>query len=267
MSVPLIICGAAGRMGRTLVRLAHENPASRVHAAVESPGHSELGADAGTLAGVGEIGVPVCDSYSDVATAESVALDFTVPAASLANMRIAADKGAGIAIGTTGFDASQLAEIETLASRTRTLVAPNMSVGVNVLLKLVSSATALLGEGFDPEIVEMHHRNKVDAPSGTGLALGRAVAEASGRDFERDAKMAREGMCGAREDREIGIMTLRGGDVVGDHTVIFAGLGERIELTHRATSRDCLARGAVRAGIWLAERPAGLYRMADVLGL
>jgi 4-hydroxy-tetrahydrodipicolinate reductase len=267
MTVPLIVCGAAGRMGRALVRLAHENPATHVHAAVESPGHAEIGSDAGTIAGIGAIGVAIADDYAAVATPESVALDFTVPAASLAHLRVAADVGAGIAIGTTGFDGPQRAELEQLAGRTRTVVAPNMSVGVNVLLQLVKSAAAFLDDGFDPEIVEMHHRNKVDAPSGTALALGRAVAEASGRDFEADAVTAREGMTGARTDREIGIMTLRGGDVVGDHTVIFAGLGERIELTHRAQSRDCLARGAVRAGIWLADRAPGLYGMADVLGL
>jgi 4-hydroxy-tetrahydrodipicolinate reductase len=267
MTVPLIVCGAAGRMGRALVRLAHENPATHLHGAVESPGHGAIGSDAGAIAGIGAIGVAIADSYAAVATPESVALDFTVPAASLAHLRVAADVGAGIAIGTTGFGAEQRAELEHLARRTRTVIAPNMSVGVNVLLELVKSAAAFLGAGFDPEIVEMHHRNKIDAPSGTALALGRAVAEASGRDFETDAILAREGMTGARTDREIGIMTLRGGDVVGDHTVIFAGLGERIELTHRAQSRDCLARGAVRAGIWLEDRAPGLYGMADVLGL
>ncbi len=267
MTVPIIVCGAAGRMGRALVRLAHENPASHVHAAVENPGHSALGSDAGVLAGIGEIGVAVVDSYGAVVTPESVALDFTVPAASIQNMKIAADSHAGIAIGTTGFEPNQRRELEELAARTRTVIAPNMSVGVNVLLKLVAAATEALGNGFDPEIVEMHHRNKVDAPSGTALALGRAVADASGRIFDDDAVMERSGMTGARTDREIGIMTLRGGDVVGDHTVVFAGLGERIELTHRASSRDCLARGAVRAGIWLADREDGLYGMADVLGL
>ncbi len=267
MSVPLIVCGAAGRMGRALVRLAHESPEAHLHAAVETPGHPSIGADAGALAGIGDIGVAIGQSYDAVAIPASVALDFTAPAASLAHLRTAAEHGAGIVIGTTGFSAEERKELLAMAVRTRTVIAANMSVGVNVLLKLVAAASAALSPDFDAEIVEMHHRNKVDAPSGTALALARAVAEASGRDLERTAVMARHGQIGARTDSEIGIMTLRGGDVVGDHTVIFAGLGERIELTHRAQSRDCLAGGAVRAGIWLAGRDPGLYDMADVLGL
>ncbi len=267
MTTPLIVCGAAGRMGRALVRLIQENPNAHLHGAVESAGNPTIGIDAGTLAGVGELGVAIGDSYETVATPPSVALDFTAPDASLEHLRIAAKVGSGIAIGTTGFTAAQSEELDVLARQTRTIIAPNMSVGVNVLLELVGAAAKHLRDGFDPEIVEMHHRNKVDAPSGTGLALGRAVAAAMGRDFDGDAVLAREGMVGARGDDEIGIMTLRGGDVVGDHTVLFAGLGERIELTHRAQSRDCLARGAVRAGLWLAERPRGRYGMRDVLGL
>ncbi len=267
MTVPIVVCGAAGRMGRAITRLVHDNPETRLHAAIEGAGNAAVGSDAGTLAGIGEIGIEVGDDYAAVAEPETVALDFTVPEASLAHLRIAAERGAGIAIGTTGLDPDQLAELRRLAPQTRVVFAPNMSVGVNVLLKLVESAAATLNEGFDPEIVEMHHRNKVDAPSGTALALGRAVASGSGRDFDETAVLAREGMVGARTDQEIGIMTLRGGDVVGDHTVIFAGLGERIELTHRASNRDCLARGAVRAGIWLGKRDRGLYSMADVLGL
>jgi 4-hydroxy-tetrahydrodipicolinate reductase len=267
MTVPLIVCGAAGRMGRALVRLIHEDPNAHLHAAVENPGNPAIGIDAGVLAGVGEIGIAIGDRYGAVATAASVALDFTTPDASLAHLRAAVEIGAGIAIGTTGFEPAQRAELEGLAQHTRTIIASNMSVGVNVLLKLVRDAASALREGFDPEIVEMHHRNKVDAPSGTALSLGRAVADGTDRDFERDAVLSRAGLVGARTDREIGIMTLRGGDVVGDHTVIFAGSGERVELTHRAQSRDCLARGAVRAGLWLEKRQPGLYTMADVLGL
>jgi len=265
--VPLIVCGAAGRMGRTLVRLIAENPGAQLAAAIESTGNPTLGADAGELAGVGALGVPITDDYAAVATPRSVALDFSAPAASLAHLRAAVAAGAGIAIGTTGFAAAEQAELATLAPRTRTVIAANMSVGVNVLLQLVRAAAAALGDGFDAEIVEMHHRMKVDAPSGTALALGRAVAETLDRDFSSDARLQRAGVIGPRGDREIGIMSLRGGDVVGDHTVLFAGMGERIELTHRAQSRDCLARGAVRAGLWLADRPPGHYSMADVLGL
>jgi 4-hydroxy-tetrahydrodipicolinate reductase len=170
-------------------------------------------------------------------------------------------------IGTTGYSADEQREVDRLASQTRCVIAANMSVGVNVLLKLVEAAAAALGSAFDPEIVELHHRMKVDAPSGTALALGRAVAEGLGRDFERTKRLAREGIVGKRSDEEIGIVALRGGDVIGDHTVVFAGMGERLELTHRAQSRDCLARGAVRAGIWLAAQPVGRYGMGDVLGL
>lgn len=265
--VPLIVCGAAGRMGRALVRLAHEHPQAHLQAAIEHPASPAVGVDAGVLAGVGEIGVAVAGDYRAVATAESVALDFTAPEAAIDHLAAAAEVGAGIAIGTTGFSAQQRQELERLARRTRTVIASNMSIGVNVLLKLVREAAAALGDGFDPEIVEMHHRHKVDAPSGTALSLGRAVAEGLGRDFDRDAVLSRVGIVGARGDREIGIMTLRGGDVVGDHTVVFAGQGERVELIHRAQSRDCLASGAVRAGVWLAGQSPGLYSMADVLGL
>jgi 4-hydroxy-tetrahydrodipicolinate reductase len=176
-------------------------------------------------------------------------------------------KKAAIVIGTTGFDEAQRREIDDLAPRTRAVIAPNMSVGVNVLIGLVARAAEILGSDFDPEIVEIHHRLKVDAPSGTALALGRAVADASARDLKEDARYGREGLVGKRTDREIGIMALRGGDVIGDHTVIFAGIGERLELTHRSQSRECLARGAVRAGLWLAGRKPGRYGMADVLGL
>jgi 4-hydroxy-tetrahydrodipicolinate reductase len=267
MAVPLIVCGAAGRMGRTLIRLIAEIPQARLLAAVESSGHEAVGGDAGDLAGIAALGVAVTDDYAAVATADSVGLDFTTPAASLEHLRAAVAARAGIAIGTTGFEPAQIEEIDTLAAQTRSVIAPNMSVGINVLLSLVRSAATALGDDFDPEIVEIHHRMKVDAPSGTALALGRAVADAMGRDFDADARLSRAGLIGERPEKEIGIMTLRGGDAVGDHTVMFAGLGERIELTHRAQSRECLARGAVRAGIWLATRAPGRYGMADVLGL
>lgn len=266
MSVPIIICGAAGRMGRTLVRLVHEEPKARLHAAIESAGNATVGQDAGVIAGIRALGVPIGDDYARAAAPGTVTLDFTVAGAALEHLRTAVETGAAIVIGTTGFSADEQRELDALAGRTPCVVAANMSVGVNVLLALVEQAAAALGGGFDPEIVEIHHRMKVDAPSGTALALGRAVAAGLGRDFERSKRLAREGIVGARTDEEIGIVGLRGGDVVGDHTVIFAGMGERLELTHRAHSRDCLARGAVRAALWLAGRPAGRYAMRDVLG-
>jgi 4-hydroxy-tetrahydrodipicolinate reductase len=264
---PIVVCGAAGRMGRTLVQLIAAHPEARLAAAVEQPGHASIGTDAGVLAGIGELGVAVSDDYTGVATPDTVTLDFTLAAAALEHLRVAARAKAAIVIGTTGFDDAQGKEIAALAPQTRCVIAPNMSVGVNVLLTLVSAAAKALGDDFDPEIVEVHHRLKVDSPSGTALALGRAVADALGRDLAADARYGREGIVGKRTGREIGIMALRGGDVVGDHTVLFAGAGERIELTHRAQSRECLARGALRAALWVAGKPAGRYDMMDVLGL
>jgi 4-hydroxy-tetrahydrodipicolinate reductase len=263
----MIVCGAAGRMGRTLVALIEQNEGAHLHAAVEIAGHESLGTDAGKLAGVRELGVPIGADYDRVVTPETVTLDFTIAGAALEHLRTAVAKRAAIVIGTTGFDEAQRREIDDLAPSIRSVIAPNMSVGVNVLLKLVSQAAEILGSDFDPEIVEIHHRLKVDAPSGTALALARVVANASGRDLNEDARYGREGIVGRRTDREIGIMALRGGDVVGDHTVLFAGIGERLELTHRAQSRECLARGAVRAGLWLVSQQPGRYGMADVLGL
>ncbi len=267
MTIPMIVCGAAGRMGRTLVALIAQDQAVRLHAGVEMPGHPSLGSDVGALAGLGALGVPVVDDYASVAAPETVTLDFSSAGAALEHLRVAVSRRAAMVIGTTGYSETEQREIDRLAPQTRCLVAPNMSVGVNVLLKLVAQAATALGQGFDPEIVEIHHRMKVDAPSGTALALGRAVAGALGRDLRTNARSARQGVIGQRSPTEIGIMALRGGDVVGDHTVVFAGMGERLELTHRAQSRECLARGAVRAGIWLASQPVGRYSMADVLGL
>jgi 4-hydroxy-tetrahydrodipicolinate reductase len=267
MTLPIVVYGAAGRMGRTLVRLVHETPGAHLQAAIEAPAHPALGSDAGTLAGIAALGIRLTDDYSRALTPDSIALDFTMPAAAIAHLRSAVEQHAGIVIGTTGYSADEQRELDELAPRTRCVIAANMSVGVNVLLTLVERAAAALGDAFDPEIVEMHHRMKVDAPSGTALALGRAVAAGLTRDFARSQRLAREGIVGPRTAEEIGIVALRGGDVIGDHTVVFAGMGERVELTHRAQSRDCLARGAVRAAIWLANRPAGRYSMRDVLGL
>ncbi|MGE0827213.1 MAG: 4-hydroxy-tetrahydrodipicolinate reductase [Candidatus Binatia bacterium] len=267
MPIKVIVCGAAGRMGKLLVQLAHEHAEMTVVGAVEARSHWALDKDSGEIAGIGSIGVPVSDNYAALATPDTVTLDFTMPDAALTHLRAAAASGAAIAIGTTGFSAAQRAEAEQLAVKTRTIIAPNMSIGVNVLQKIVADVARILQDGFDAEIVEMHHRFKVDAPSGTALALGRAIATAQGKDFDTVATLARQGITGQRKDEEIGIVALRGGDVIGDHTVIFAGFAERIELTHRAQSRECLARGAIRAALWLAGQRPGLYSMKDVLGL
>jgi 4-hydroxy-tetrahydrodipicolinate reductase len=254
-------------MGKLLVSLVHEHPEARLVGAVEAAKHWALEKDAGEVAGIGPIGTPITTDYGALARPDTVTLDFTLPEAALAHLRIATAKGAAIAIGTTGFSAEQRAEAEQLAPKTRALIAPNMSVGVNVLLKVVEDVARILRDGFDPEIMEIHHRFKVDAPSGTALALGKAIAAAQGKDFDRQVKLARQGITGQRTEDEIGIVALRGGDVVGDHTVVFAGFAERLELTHRAQSRDCLARGAIRAALWLPHQPPGLYTMKDVLGL
>ncbi len=268
MTTRFVVCGAAGRMGRLIVNLLRETPDAVLAGAVEAAGQASLGQDAGAVAGGGPLGVKITADYVSVASPDTVTLDFTVAPAALAHLRTAVEKQAAIVIGTTGFSAEERSEAERLAPRTRALIAPNMSVGVNVLLKLVTDAARLLGPAFDPEVVEIHHRMKVDAPSGTAIALARAVASALGRDLETAGVYGRQGMIGKRKDEEVGVLAARGGDVVGDHTVYFLGLGERIELTHRSQSRDCLARGAIRAGLWLAKQKApGLYTMADVLGL
>ena len=261
----VIVCGAAGRMGRLLVQLVAAEPEARLVAAVEASDHPALGRDAGEVAGVPALGVRLASDYSP--TPDTVTLDFTAPEAALAHMEAAAKAGAAIVVGTTGLSADQRARAEELARRTRAVIAPNMSVGVAVLEGLVTAATRALGDGFDAEIVEIHHRLKRDAPSGTALRLGEVLAQARGDHLSERACFGRSGEPGPRANREIGILGVRGGDVIGDHTVLFLGAGERIELTHRAQSRECLARGALRAALWLPAQPAGLYTMRDVLGL
>lgn len=267
MPINVIVCGAAGRMGKLLVSLAHDNKDMQLAGAVEATGHWALGKDAGEVAGIGPIGMKVTDEYATVATPDTVTLDFTIPEAALDHLRAAVANGAAIVIGTTGFSAEQRAEAQALALKTRTIIAPNMSVGVTVLQKVVADVARILKDGFDPEIVEIHHRFKADAPSGTALGLGRAIAAAQGKNFDQVATLARQGMTGQRKDDEIGIVALRGGDVIGDHTVVFAGFAERLEFTHRAQSRECLARGAIRAAAWLPAQKPGLYTMNEVLGL
>jgi len=266
MATKFVICGAAGRMGRALCAVVQQTDGATLVGAVEAAGNAAIGLDAGIVAGIGATGVRIVDDFEAAVAPDTVTLDFTHPAATLAHLRAAVERRAAIAIGTTGFSVDEEAELELLAARTRCLIAPNMSVGIAVLQRVVFEAAAALGEDFDAEIVEMHHRLKVDAPSGTALALAKTVARAKGRDLQRDAVYGRHGTVGKRTTAEIGVMTLRGGDVIGDHTVLLAGAGERLELTHRAQSRDCLARGAVRAGLWLEGQAPGRYEMGDVLG-
>jgi 4-hydroxy-tetrahydrodipicolinate reductase len=262
----IAVIGAAGRMGRAIVRAIAEGSSSILATAVERAGAPELGQDAGTLAGIAPLGVRL-QAELPAAGAADVWIDFSSPAASVANARAAAGEGARIVIGTTGLSTADKEAVAAAARTTPVVLAPNMSVGVTVLLELVADAARTLGPGYDIEIVEAHHRAKRDAPSGTALRLAEAVAEATGRDLEKTARYERHGDIGPRTTPEIGIQTIRGGDVVGDHTVFFLGLGERVEITHKASSRDTFARGAVRAAEWLAGKAPGLYDMRDVLGL
>ncbi|RLA16329.1 MAG: 4-hydroxy-tetrahydrodipicolinate reductase [Gammaproteobacteria bacterium] len=254
-------------MGRTLVEACQAAPQVTVAAAIEFSSSEFLGRDLGELAGVGHLGIAVVDSLAVVAADFDVLVEFTRPEATIENLRQCQQLGKSMVIGTTGLTGEQIAEIEQASREIPVVFAPNMSIGVNVLLNLLRTAAAALGDDYDVEIIEAHHRHKVDAPSGTALKLGEVVAEALGRDLADCAVYGREGQTGERDSKTIGFATIRGGDVVGDHTVLFAGEGERIELTHKASSRMTFARGAVRAASWLAGREPGLYSMQDVLGL
>jgi 4-hydroxy-tetrahydrodipicolinate reductase len=262
----LIVSGAGGRMGRLIVSIIVREKQHQLAGALEGSSVPFLGQDAGELAGVGKIGIPVVADYAALARPDTVTLDFSNAAASLQHLEVAAANGAAIVIGSTGFTPEMEARAKSLAPRTRTVIAPNMSVGVNVLMKITAEVAKILNT-FDAEVLEIHHNTKVDAPSGTALALGRAIAEARGLDFKASAVYGREGITGVRGPEKIAVLALRAGDAVGDHTVYFGGQGERLELTHRGQSREALARGALRAAAWLEQRPPGLYSMRDVLGL
>jgi 4-hydroxy-tetrahydrodipicolinate reductase len=266
----LIVAGAAGRMGKMLIQLIAQDQAKdsshKLVGALEAKGVPAVGADAGDAAGIGKLGVIITDDYASIARPDTVTLDFTSAAPSIEHLEIAAKTGAAIVIGSTGFTPEMEKRAKELAVKTRTIIAPNMSVGINVLTRIAAEVAAILKD-FDAEVIEIHHRTKVDAPSGTALGLGRAIAEARGQTFAEEANYGREGITGVRPRGQIGVLAIRAGDAIGDHTVIFGGTGERLELTHRAQSRDSLARGALRAGAWLVSQKPGLYTMRDVLGL
>jgi 4-hydroxy-tetrahydrodipicolinate reductase len=261
------VVGAAGRMGGAVIRQVMETDGCTVVAASETHGSPAIGKDAGLLAWIGEIGVAVTDRAEDLFRIADAVIEFSIPAATVANSKLASDAGCIHVIGTTGLDADQEQVLAATARNVPVVYAPNMSLAVNVLFALTKQVAALLDDEFDIEIVEMHHRHKVDAPSGTALGLGRAAAE--GRDVDLDAQgvFTRHGQTGPRKRGDIGFATLRGGDVTGDHTVVFAADGERLELTHKAASRQIFARGAVRGALWARGRKPGLYTMQDVLGL
>ena len=263
----IAITGAGGRMGQMLVRQIAKTPGAKLVAAIEAPNSNNRGRDAGELAGIDAVGVKITDDAAAGVAAAKVVIDFTVPAATAAHATLAAQKGVAMVIGTTGLDAAQTKAVHEAANKVPVMWAANMSLGVNILLALVEQTARLLDPAYDIDILEMHHRHKIDAPSGTALALGRAAAAGRAVKLEEVWRKSRDGHTGARPAGEIGFATLRGGDEVGFHTVHYAGIGERLELTHRAFSREIYANGAVKAALWTEGREAGLYTMKDVLGL
>ena len=263
----IAVSGAAGRMGRQIIEAIQAQEGVSLGAALDRPGSSLVGVDVGELAGVGKIGVMLSDDIAAVADDFDVMIDFTLPEVTVANVAVCRAIGKKMVIGTTGLDDTQKQQLAEAGSDIAIVFAPNMSVGVNLCLKLLELAAGVLGDEVDIEIIEAHHRHKIDAPSGTALAMGEVVAKSLGRDLKECAVYGREGRSGERERKTIGFETIRAGDIVGDHTVLFAGIGERIEITHKASSRMTFAKGAVRAAAWLAEHPKGLFDMQDVLGL
>ena len=263
----IAITGAAGRMGKVLIEAVTLTEGVSLGAAVVRPGSSLIGSDAGELAGVGRNGVALAGDLAEVTDDFDVLIDFTFPDLTLANLDVCREAGKSVVIGTTGLSDAEKLQLEDKASGIPVVFAPNMSVGVNLVLQLLQTASRVLGEDSDIEIVEAHHRHKKDAPSGTALRMGEVVAEALDRDLEANAVYGRQGRTGVRERETIGFETIRAGDIVGEHTVMFAGAGERVEIAHKASSRQTFAGGAVRAAKWVTTQPPGLYDMQDVLGL
>lgn len=262
-----MVAGAGGRMGSRLVSLVCESAVLQLVGAIERTGHPAIGEDAGEVAGCGRVGVVVTADLSALADRAEVLMDFTSPEATLNHLRVMGDRRKAMVIGTTGLTGEQLSELRTGAKLIPCVFSPNMSVGVNVILKVLSDVARTLGEEYDIEVLEAHHRLKKDAPSGTALKIAEVLAKATGKDLAAVAAYGRRGLIGERKRGEIGIQVIRAGDIVGDHTVLFGGMGERIEITHRAQSRDTFALGALRAARWVVKQPPGVYDMQDVLGL
>lgn len=261
------ISGASGRMGLTLIKAVSQSPSLSLTVAIDRTDSPFMGKDAGELAAIGAIGVKITDDLAAVASQFDVLIDFTRPDVSIDYVDICRQTGKKLVIGTTGFSEDQKTKIAKAAQDIAIMMAPNMSVGVNLSLKLLEMAAKVMGDYTDIEIIEAHHRHKVDAPSGTALRMGEVVAKTLGRDLKECAIYGREGITSERDRKTIGFSTIRAGDIVGEHTVMFADEGERIEITHKASSRMTFANGAVRAAIWLKDKNVGLYDMQDVLGL
>jgi 4-hydroxy-tetrahydrodipicolinate reductase len=267
MTVKIAVTGAVGRMGKTLVEAIHLADGVQFAAAIVLPDSTLIGADAGEVSGLGKLGVTVVGDVRDVVNDFDVLIDFTEPSSTLENIDICAAQGKAMVIGTTGFNAEQKQQFSEKIAPIPVCFSSNYSTGVNVCFKLLALAAKVLGDDSDIEIVEAHHRHKVDAPSGTAISMGEVVASTLGRDLSKVAVYGREGQEGPRKSETIGFSTVRGGDVVGDHTVSFFADGERVEITHKASSRMSFARGAVRAAVWTVRQNAGLYTMQDVLDL
>ncbi|MEZ8143732.1 4-hydroxy-tetrahydrodipicolinate reductase [Enterovibrio norvegicus FF-33] len=265
--VRIAIAGAAGRMGRQLIQATDAMEGVVFTAASERSESSLIGADAGELAGIGKRDIAIVDNLAKVADDFDVIIDFTAPVATLANLALCREHGKKLVIGTTGFSEEQRAEIDAAASDVALVMAPNYSVGVNLVFKLLEKAAKVMGDYCDIEIIEAHHRHKVDAPSGTAIGMGEAIAGAMGNKLSDVAVYAREGITGERTRDEIGFATIRAGDIVGEHTAMFADIGERVEITHKASNRMTFANGAVRAGKWVAAKDTGFFTMQDVLEL
>ena len=263
----IAITGAAGRMGRTLIQACHENTKCQLGAALEYAGSSFIGHDAGELAAVGNLDTKIVSDLSEVSSDFHTLIDFTRPEVTLNNIEACVRNGKNIIIGTTGFSDEEKQLIQDASKSIAIVFAPNMSVGVNLCFKLLDIAARVLGDEVDIEVIEAHHRHKVDAPSGTALRMGEVVADALGRNLDDCAVYGREGVTGERDRKTIGFETIRAGDIVGDHTVMFADIGERVEITHKASSRMTFANGAIRAALWLQDKKSGLYDMQDVLDL
>jgi len=265
--VKIGVAGAAGKMGSRITALCREYEGLQLGGAFERASHKDIGKDIGLVVGIGETGIMLQDSINKIIDHVDIIIDFTAIESTKENLLTASQKGKSMVIGTTGLSRDDMKSVEPILKKIPCVMASNMSLGVNLLLKVLQDVARVLGDDYDIEIVEAHHRLKKDAPSGTALKMAQMIADAVKRNLDEVGVYARHGIIGQRTKKEIGIQTVRAGDIVGEHTVIFGGLGERIEITHKASSRDTFARGALKAALWLAGKPAGLYDMQDVLGL
>jgi 4-hydroxy-tetrahydrodipicolinate reductase len=265
--IQVVVTGAGGKMGSRIISLISSMIDVKVVGSVEAKGHPIIGRDVGQGLGLGKTGVLVCDNLIDCIDQADVVIDFTNHQASLNYLKIAGEKNRAIVIGSTGFTPDEMKKVKELAEKTRCVLAPNMSVGVNVMFKILEYCAGILNDDYDVEIIEAHHHLKKDAPSGTAMKMAQVIADQLERNLDEVAVYARKGLIGERTKKEIGIQTIRAGDIVGEHTVIFGGIGERLEFTHRAHNRDNFAKGAIRAAQWIVNQKNGLYDMQDVLGL